>query len=126
MSFGQSTGPNASHRQVQELQELLVNAGHADFRDARGPMGFTQRQAGGKFTADEAAGFIEQLLVAEHEAAQGGGSEAPAGTPAPADEIEPEKPASELTDLERAIRTASTKSLVLEVRRRGWKVIKPN
>ena len=37
----------------------LQEAGHADFRDARGPLGFTQRQAGGKFTRDEA----EQLIA---------------------------------------------------------------
>ena len=30
-----------------------------------------------------------------------------------------------MTEAERAIRTASTKSLVLEVRRRGWTVTKP-
>jgi hypothetical protein len=35
---------------VQELLTLLQDAGHTDFRDARGPMGFTQRQAAGKFT----------------------------------------------------------------------------
>lgn len=33
-------------------------------------MGFTQRQAGGKFTADEADAFIEQLETAEYEADQ--------------------------------------------------------
>lgn len=102
---------------------MLVNAGHADFRDARGPMGFTQRQAGGKFTAGEAAEFIDQLQTAEYEA-----SLAAESTPEPA---EPEKPAADaadpvekkpMTESERAIRTASTKSLVLEVRRRGWTV----
>ena len=62
MAFGQQSGPPASARQVQELLSLLQDAGHTDFRDARGPMGFTQRQAVGKFTRDEAAAFIEQLL----------------------------------------------------------------
>ena len=38
-------------REVHELLTLLQDAGHTDFRDARGPMGFTQRQAAGKFTA---------------------------------------------------------------------------
>ena len=61
MAFGQSAGPAATGRQVKELLELLVNLGHADFRDARGPMGFNQRQAGGRFTADEAAELIDQL-----------------------------------------------------------------
>ena len=49
MAFGQQSGPPATAKQVQELLSLLHEAGHADFRDARGPMGFTQRQAGGKF-----------------------------------------------------------------------------
>ena len=68
MAFGQPTGPPASHRQIQELLELLEAAGHSDFRDARGPMGFTQRQAGGKFTRDEADAFIATLQEAEHQA----------------------------------------------------------
>ena len=63
MAFGQSAGPAASHRQVAELLELLQNAGHADFKDARGPMGFNQRQAAGRFTADEAQALIDQLTA---------------------------------------------------------------
>ncbi len=61
MAFGQQSGPPAPANKVRELLELLHDAGHTDFRDARGPMGFTQRQAGGKFTRDEADAFIEQL-----------------------------------------------------------------
>ncbi|MDP1806922.1 MAG: hypothetical protein Q8K72_17235, partial [Acidimicrobiales bacterium] len=61
MAFGQHAGPPATARQVQELLGLLQSAGYDDFRDARGPMGFTQRQAGGKFTRDEAQTFIDQL-----------------------------------------------------------------
>ena len=61
MVFGQQSGPPASSRQVQELLALVKEAGHADFRDARGPMGFTQRQAAGKFTRDEVASFIDRL-----------------------------------------------------------------
>ena len=59
MTFGQSSGPPASHNQMRELTELLQAAGHSDFRDTRGPMGFTQRQANGKFTRDEADEFID-------------------------------------------------------------------
>ena len=61
MAFGQSSGPPATGQQLRELLELLAAAGHADLRDARGPMGFTQRQAAGKFTRDEADEFIERL-----------------------------------------------------------------
>ena len=58
MAFGQQSGPPATARQVQELVELLHQAGHVDFRDARGPMGFTQRQAGGRFTREEAEAAV--------------------------------------------------------------------
>ena len=147
MAFGQSAGPAASHRQVAELLELLQNAGHADFKDARGPMGFNQRQAGGRFTADEAAELIDQLQQAEYEAEQ---AQAAASSVEPPQDEQPEpKTGSKKTgssstgakaksaskppamsdearaEMERAVRSASTKSLVLEVRRRGWIVTKP-
>jgi len=61
MPFQQQSGPPAGARQVKELLGLLQEAGYTDFRDARGPMHFTQRQAGGRFTSDEATAFIEQL-----------------------------------------------------------------
>ena len=61
MAFGQQPGPPASAKQVQELLALLQEAGHSDFRVARGPMGFTQRQAAGKFTRTEANTLIEWL-----------------------------------------------------------------
>ena len=54
---------------MKELLALLNDAGHTDFRDARGPMGFTQRQAAGKFTRDEAAAFIARLQGNELEGA---------------------------------------------------------
>lgn len=143
MAFGQSTGPSASGRQVKDLLELLQNAGHDDFRDARGPMGFNQRQAGGKFTADEASEYIDQLQTAEYEAehaAPPAKKKAPAKpkakTPAKAKAITEEaqveeaqadgaKPAAEMSEAEIALRTMSTKALVLEIRRRGgWIVTK--
>jgi hypothetical protein len=67
MAFGQLSGPPASVRQVQELLTLLHDAGHTDFRDARGPMGFTSRQAAGKFSRDEADEFIGRLRDADLE-----------------------------------------------------------
>ena len=131
MAFGQSAGPAASHRQTAELLELLQNAGHADFKDARGPMGFNQRQAAGRFTADEAQELIDQLQQAEYEADQQAEATA-ADEPEPENAAEPEAKAKpkgmtdeERAEMERAVRSASTKSLVLEVRRRGWIVTKP-
>lgn len=43
------------------MLRLLDDAGHAGFRGARGPLAFTQRQAGGRFTRDETAAFIDRL-----------------------------------------------------------------
>lgn len=94
---------------MNELLELLNQAGHTDFRDARGPMGFTQRQAGGKFTADEADAFIEQLnLEAE-------GPDASVVTPASAPP----------TVAERVLRDIPDAVLAAELQRRGWIVVEP-
>jgi hypothetical protein len=93
MAFGQASGPPASGKQVRELEELLEAAGHDGFRDARGPMGFNQRQAAGKFTRDEAH----------------------------ADEPQPVRaaPVVRLTPTERAVRALSDEELLAEVDRRG-------
>jgi hypothetical protein len=109
MAFGQPTGPPASAKQVGELLELLQSAGHVDFRDARGPMGFTQRQAGGRFTRDEASTLIEQLHEAELE-----------GT-VPVVAERPER----LSAAEQAIRRLPVEQLVTELERRGWTVTAP-
>ena len=61
MSFGQS-GPPASTKQVQYLQSLLKKAGYDSFREARHPLGLTQRQSSGKFTKNEASTLIDQLV----------------------------------------------------------------
>jgi hypothetical protein len=108
MAFGQQTGPPASARQVKELLDLLQEAGHTDFRDARGPMGFTQRQAGGKFTRDEAAAFIEQLQ-------DDGDGTAPVASP----------PARRLSAVEQTLRGIPTPQLAAELQRRGWIVVEP-
>ncbi len=73
-------------------------------------MGFTQRQAAGKFTCDEAAAFIDRL----HE-------EADDGTGAPV--VGP--PATRLSAAERAIRRLPADQLAAELQRRGWVVIEP-
>ena len=108
MAFGQQSGPPAPHHLVRELLGLLQEAGHTDFRDARGPMGFTQRQAAGKFTRDEAAAFIERL-TAEAE-----------GEPVLA-----APPAARLSANEQAVRRLSTELLAAELQRRGWIVVEP-
>ena len=110
MPFGQYAGPPASPRQVHELLALLHHAGYTDFRDARGPMGFTQRQAAGKFTREEAQAFIDRLQEA-------GLEESP---PVPA----ASHPAR-LSAAERALRDLPAETLAAELQRRGWIVVEP-
>ena len=118
MAFGQPSGPPASHRQIQELLELLEAAGHTDFRDARGPMGFTQRQAGGKFTRDEADAFIATLQEAEHQAEHG--ADIGAGDHEPT----PTRP-PRLSNAEKALRGFTDEELAAELQRRRWIVVEP-
>ena len=113
MAFGQPSGPPASHSQIRELTELLHAAGHADFRDARGPMGFTQRQANGKFTRDEADEFIAALQQAAHEA--------PDAEKAAAAKPKPAQRARATPQLEKF----SDEQLAAELQRRGWVVMEP-
>ncbi len=88
--------------------DLLKDAGHSDFRDARGPMGFTQRQAAGKFSRDEAAAFISQLQDAE------------------SDRSDPVAVASWRQNAqEQAMSHMSSELLAAELRRRGWTAIEP-
>jgi hypothetical protein len=110
MAFGQTAGPPATARQVQELLALLQDAGYSDFRDARGPMGFTQRQAAGKFTRDEAQAFIDQLQDAAH-----------LDRPPPATAAHPAR----MSAAERALRDLPAEALAAELQRRGWVVLEP-
>ena len=114
---------------MQELLGLLHEAGHSDFRAARGPMGFNQRQAAGKFTRDEADSFIRQL---QDEAEASDVEEAPAPTkavpkaapkavPKAASKAAPER----LSASEQALRRFSTPQLAAELQRRGWIVVEP-
>jgi len=112
MAFGQPAGPPASGRQVQELLSLLQEAGYSDFRHARGPMRFTQRQAAGKFTRHEVEGFIEQLQNGE-----------PDGSPV--EPPEPDRVTTRTSAVEKVLQTVSNGELAAELRRRGWTVSEP-
>ena len=113
MTFGQNSGPPATARQVQALSTLLTAAGHTDFRDARGPLGLTQRQAGGKFTRDEA-----DALIARLEAEAAGPQDEHAGeTPSPRGA--PRLPTEGL------LNDVPTSALAAELQRRGWVVVQP-
>lgn len=135
MAFGQSAGPPATGKQIRELLELLEAAGHSDFRDARGPMGFNQRQASGKFTRDEADEFIEQLETEIHGDGPPPGSHAPPveRTPKPTPNVPkaaprtkaasppPKKPAASSIALD----AVPVEDLAAELQRRGWVVLEP-
>jgi hypothetical protein len=108
MAFGQQQGPPATARQVQELLGLLQEAGHSDFRDARGPMGFTQRQAAGKFTRAEADALMEQLRDQEPD------SEKPAEVPIWRRSVQDD-----------VLSQIPAERLAVELRRRGWSVMEP-
>ena len=72
-------------------------------------MGFTQRQAAGKFTRDEATAFIDRLQKAEFEMS------APASTVPPV----------VLSLNELAMRRMPSEQLAAELQRRGWTLIEP-
>ena len=109
MAFGQQSGPPAAQRQVQELLALLQAAGHDGFRDARGPMGLTQRQAAGKFTRGEA----EELIARLQRAADDGGGAGPAA------------PAERLPTAEQRLRRMPAEQRAGALQRRGWLVVEP-
>jgi hypothetical protein len=120
MAFGQQSGPPATHKQIQYLESLLEKAGHSSFRDARGPLGLTQRQASGKFTRDEASTLIDQLLQADPEAEPviGGRSAEPT--------MEQHRAEQQLeSQRAQALRGMPADLLADELRRRGWSVVEP-
>ncbi|MFZ6002996.1 MAG: hypothetical protein ACOYXM_03605 [Actinomycetota bacterium] len=111
MAFGQSAGPPATGKQVQRLEVLLAEAGHADFRDARGPLGLSQRQAAGRFTRDEADALIERLELE---------AEGVLASPDP-----PPVPSAPTSKVERQLRGIPDDVLAAELQRRGWVVMEP-
>lgn len=107
MSFGKQSGPPASAKQVQYLLALIQKQGHGDFREARHPLGLTQRQAGGKFTIAEASALIDTLVNGE-----------PAGASAAA----PRRLDDERIEI---VRGLPAEVMASELERRGWVVSPP-
>jgi hypothetical protein len=126
MAFGQAAGPPASRRQVETLGELIRAAGHVDFRDARGPLGLNQRQAGGRFTRDEADALITRL-EAEAELPQVG-ADADAAVEA-SDSRAPRARAAAAgrrdAEVANSLQRVPAAVLAAELQRRGWVVMEP-
>ena len=120
MAFGQQSGPPATARQLRQLTELVEAAGHTDLRDARGPLGLNQRQAGGRFTRAEADELIARL---ESEVEGGEAPEAPAA-PSTAASSPARFDRREAQRLELLARMPA-EALAAELQRRGWVVLEP-
>jgi hypothetical protein len=118
MAFGQQSGPPATAKQVQYLESLVRKAGHDGFRDARGPLGLTQRQAGGRFTRDEASTLIDHLLQGDQEQEVIGGRAGPSME---------EHRAEQQLEVQRiqVLQGMPADLLADELRRRGWSVVEP-
>ena len=108
MAFGQQAGPPASARQLQELTQLVRDNGHEGLREARHPLGLTQRQAAGRFTRDEADDLISRLQASD---------DAPP-TPESAE-------SARSAAAQQVLRVMPADQLAIELERRGWTVIPP-
>lgn len=133
MTFGQASGPPASAKQLAQLGELLAAAGYASFREARHPLGLTQRQSNGKFTRDEAdelAAQLEDGQGREDDPADGPAEVQPARSPArhvprrstPARASRTARPAEGADEVAGAF---PDELLADELRRRGWTCTPP-
>lgn len=128
MSFGARSGPPASAKQLAYLESLVEQAGFASFREARHPLGLTQRQAGGKFSKQEASALIDQLLEAEAPAHDAEADEPPGDRPVLSAAAERRaRVAAERLDAERArtLQGIPAELLAAELQRRGWEVVAP-
>jgi hypothetical protein len=124
VSFGQQSGPPASAKQLSYLLSLVKKAGYEGFRDARHPLGLTQRQAGGKFTGKEASELIDRLLSADvdREADADGGD----GLGRARDDARAAQAAERLlTQQTSLVRGMPAEVLAAELERRGWMVAPP-
>ena len=123
MAFGQAAGPPASRRQVETLGELIRAAGHSDFRDARGPLGLNQRQAGGRFTRDEADALIARLEIEAEDGAASGPDASTADAPPPARRPAPTNRRD--AQVANSLHRVPAELLAAELQRRGWVVMEP-
>jgi hypothetical protein len=117
MGFGDS-GPPASSKQISYLLALVQKAGHASFGDARGPLGLTQKQSRGKFTAQEASELIDRLL----QDPTASSFDAVEIVRTRKDEVAEQR---RLAEQGRIVRGLAADILADELRLRGWAVFEP-
>jgi hypothetical protein len=129
MAFGQSSGPPATAKEIAHLEALLGEAGYSSFREARHIYGLNQRQAGGKFSRDEAAELLARLVNGE---GQLDAATASAVVEETADAMASGRAASERAAKRAAHRQAEQVAalpddlLADELVRRGWACIPPS
>lgn len=121
MAFGQQSGYPASRQQVQQLTELVVAGGYTDLREARHPLGLTQRQSNGKFTRDEADDLIARLESAAEVAAFAGDGEPSSAAPVVVAPPVDRRAAEQMATLKKM----PVGLLAAELQRRGWVVMEP-
>ncbi|MDA0371944.1 MAG: hypothetical protein O3C62_10955 [Actinomycetota bacterium] len=121
MAFGQPSGPPATAAQMRELLALVVAAGHRDFRDARGPLQLTQRQAAGKFTRDEADHYIDRLVAEAESGPVTTVAQEP--TVARVPRVAPRRSSDPVTT--RSLDGVASEDLAAELQSRGWVVLQP-
>lgn len=122
MSLGSSNdGPPASAKQMDYLAALLRKAGYDDYRQARGPLGLTQRQGRGKFSRREASALIDQLVGDD----DGGGVQPTLDTAGPASTAAPSVQARSRSRDGEPLTAFSDVALAAELERRGWTVTPP-
>ena len=109
---------------MEKLRELLRDAGHGDFRDARGPLGFTQRQAAGRFTRDEADELIARLET-EAEAPDAAAAADPVPAPVRAPRTRVRSGNRSDAEVATALHRVPAELLAAELQRRGWVVMEP-
>jgi hypothetical protein len=83
-------------------------AGHEGFREARHPLGLTQRQAAGRFTRDEADDLITRLQAMDDTAQPVDSNDMP-----------------RLAASQKVLQVMPADQLAIELERRGWTVIPP-
>ena len=122
------------------LLALVRAQGHTDFRDARGPLQLSQRQAGGRFTTQEASALIDRLVSST----SGGGDNEDAGAEERAGPRATEVTGTRVTGprvtgpratepraaqqpetADALVRGLPVDLLVAELERRGWRALAP-